>query len=61
MRSPRFLPFALLALVGALAGCGLDDDASPIGEPCTSDFDCPDDMECVPADSANASAVCMPL
>lgn len=48
-----------LCLAGS--ACGLDDDASPTGEPCTSDFDCPENFECVAAESANASRVCMPL
>ena len=60
MRAALIPSFALLSLL-AVTGCGLDDDASPVGEACTSNFDCPDDMECVPAESANASAVCMPL
>ena len=60
MRAALIPSFALLSLL-AVTGCGLDDDASPVGEPCTSNFDCPEDMEGVPAESANASAVCMPL
>jgi hypothetical protein len=52
---------ALWVVMVCFAGCGLDDDASPTGEPCTSDFDCPEDFECVAAESANASRVCMPL
>lgn len=60
MRAALKAPLALCALL-TISGCGLDDNASPVGEVCTSDLDCPEDMECVPAESANASAVCMPL
>lgn len=55
----QLLPL-LLALMAA-SSCGLDDDASPIGESCRSTFDCPEGFECVAADSPNASRVCMPL
>jgi hypothetical protein len=51
----------LLLALAPLSGCGLDEDASPIGEPCVSTFDCPEAFECVAAESANASRVCMPL
>lgn len=53
--------FCTVILLGASA-CGLGDgDISEEGEPCRSDLDCPASMECVPAESPNASAVCMPL
>ena len=53
----------LTVLLGALgAGCGLGDgDIAEEGESCVADEDCSVDLECVPAESANASRVCMPL
>jgi hypothetical protein len=29
------------------AGCRLGGDLDEVGEPCSSDLDCPEDMECV--------------
>lgn len=52
------------ALVGQLLGtlaCTLGGDIDDVGEACVSDLDCAEDKECVPADSSNASRVCMPL
>jgi len=57
MRAPT-----IVLIVSALAGCRLGgEDIDEAGEPCSSDLDCPDDMECVVADSPNATRVCMPL
>ena len=58
MRALIMLTFAMLG--GAACGLG-DGEISEEGEACRSDFDCPETMECVPAESPNASAVCMPI
>lgn len=58
--SARFVvAFALAAL--STAGCTLGGDIDDVGEACVSDFDCDTDKECVPAESSNASRVCMPI
>jgi len=54
--------FASALVVVACAGpvaCTLGGDIDEVGESCRSDFDCPEDMECVPAESPNATRVCM--
>ena len=48
----------LLLTVGA---CTLDGPKDDVGEPCIGDVDCPTGMECVVADSPNASRVCLPI
>jgi len=54
----RVLGLGLLVGAGACSLGGAEDE---VGEPCSSDLDCPDTMECVVADSPNATRVCMPL
>ncbi len=53
----RVLSLGLLLAAGA---CSLGGASDEVGEPCVSDLDCPEGMECVLADSPNASRVCMP-
>ena len=56
------IAFMGVTICGLAAGCGLGDgDIESDGEPCVSDFDCPETHECVQAVSANASRVCMLL
>ena len=46
----------------APVACAIDTDGlDEVGESCRSDLDCPADLECVPAESPNATRVCMPL
>lgn len=57
-------PILLLALaLAAVAGCyiGTNGDVLIVGRECTSDSDCDENTECVPADSPNANRVCMPF
>ncbi len=55
-----FVLVTALALTAPLA-CTLGGDIDEVGESCRADGDCSDDFECVPADSPNASRVCMPI
>jgi hypothetical protein len=58
----RCTVIAMLTVVAGVSACSLGDgDIEADGEPCVSDFDCPDTHECVQAESPNASRVCMPL
>ncbi len=49
----------VLLLLGS--GCTLGSQVLSVGLKCTSDNDCPEDLECVRADSANADKACMPI
>jgi hypothetical protein len=55
------LALVLFAQLVGGAACTLGDDVDDVGEACVSDLDCASDMECVPADSSNASRACMPV
>ncbi|MDP2345375.1 MAG: hypothetical protein Q8O67_30805 [Deltaproteobacteria bacterium] len=55
---------ALLIAAGALAfvGCTLGSQILEVGAECVEDADCVNkQLECVRADSANATRVCMPI
>jgi hypothetical protein len=46
----------------AFVGCTLGSQILEVGAKCTTDNDCSNEqLECVPADSANADRVCMPI
>lgn len=53
----------LLLVVVAVAplACTLGGSIDETGEPCLSDRDCLSDFECAPAESSNATRVCMPI
>ena len=56
----RLLGLSLLGVV-AVSGCLIGADIEAQGRSCRSDLDCPDELECVSADSATADRVCMPI
>ncbi len=51
----------LLSVTALLSACPLGSSVLDVGKACTNDNDCSDDTECVPAQSPNASNVCMPF
>ena len=61
MIAASFFRVVCLGLVMVGGACALPEPQDKVGEPCVSDLDCPEDMECVLADSPNATRVCMPL
>jgi hypothetical protein len=61
MTAFSFFRVVCLGLVMVGGACALPEPDDEVGKVCTSDLDCPEDMECVLADSPNATRVCMPL
>ena len=52
----------MTAALVAFAGCTLGSQILEVGAKCNTDSDCENEqLECVPADSANADRVCMPI
>ena len=63
-RHPRSLvaTVTLMTLVLLTASCILGSQILEVGAKCTTDSDCQNEqLECVPAESANADRVCMPI